>query len=208
MNTTTKRHVNNTGFTLIEVMIAICVLSIAMIGIYNLFAKNMKAHVSQELTLELTQDLRAVLNLMTTEIRMAGYDPTKVGGIGFRGDPTNDDRYNTDTNSIRFTMDLDQSGTTLQTGEEINYFIDDNKRLIRRIDGASAPSQDVAADNITDLKFTYLDSNNQTTLVLANIRTVKISLTGKARSIDPLLNQVKTRTETALIKVRNLGLPS
>jgi hypothetical protein len=136
---------------------------------------------------------------------MAGYDPLNSGGIGFLDDP--DDRYNTDTSTIRFTMDLDESGAATQTGEDVNYFVDAGGRLIRRIDGALAsPQQAVAADNISDLTFTYLDENNDTTSVLASIRTVQISLTGKTRALDPLLKAVRTQTETARIKVRNMGL--
>lgn len=215
MNKTSRQRANNAGFTLIEVMIAMAVMAIAMVGIYNLFAKNMKAHVSQELTLELTQDLRAVLNLMTTEIRMAGYDPLNSAGAGFVDNA--DDRYNTDTSTIRFTMDLwdgasiaTPDGDALDTGEDINYYVDATGSLIRRIYDASVPGfvEGVAAGNITDLTFTYLDGNNTATSVLANIRTVEISLTGKTRAEDPLLGQVKTRTETARIKVRNMGLPS
>jgi type IV pilus assembly protein PilW len=218
MTTASRRHAGNAGFTLIEVLIAMTVLAIAMVGIYNLFAKNAKAHVSQELTLELTQDLRGALHLMTTEVRMAGYDPEDTAGAGFMTDT--DDRYDTDANSIRFTMDINDDtgsgsddGDVSDTGEDVNYYVatdtDGIQKLYRRLD-ADDTKVAVVSENITGLTIAYLGSDNTaldpSTMDLSDIRSVTISLTGQASQEDPLLNQVITRTETARIKVRNMGL--
>jgi type IV pilus assembly protein PilW len=193
-------------------MIAIAIFGIVATAIYSIFSSSMKAHVSQENSLELNQELRAALNLMATEIRMAGYDPEGTAGAGFLAD--GDDKYNTDTNSIRFTMDLndgltppgDPDGDVMDTGEDINYFVNTNGELIRRIDGLlGRPVEAVAAGSITNLTFTYYDADNNTTNILADIRSVLISLTGQ--TTDPLLRtSSRTKTDTVRVKVRNLGL--
>ena len=71
------------GFTLLELVIAVGIFSIVLTAIYGLFNANLKTYASQEITMETTQDLRGAIALMVNEARMAGCDPTGVGGLGF-----------------------------------------------------------------------------------------------------------------------------
>jgi prepilin-type N-terminal cleavage/methylation domain-containing protein len=69
-------NMKKNGFTLIELIIAIVVAAIIMLGIYTSvnMAQRSSASVGRKVVTQ--QDARAVLDLMAMEIRMASYNPT------------------------------------------------------------------------------------------------------------------------------------
>lgn len=207
-----KRVNNEKGFTLVELFIYMAIFIVVLGALYSILITNTKSYSSQENKVEMTQDLRAGMELMVTEIRMAGCDPTAVGGIGFLNNA--DDRYNTDANSIHFTMDTDSDGT-IANSEDINYYRKTSggvQQIVRRM-GVSEP---VVAENITGLTFSYRFADGDTgvpdetdadsTNDLNDIRSVQISITGETAKIDPVTGVKKTRTQTSWVVVRNAGL--
>ena len=210
------------GFTLLELVIAVGIFSIVLTAIYGLFNANLKTYASQEITMETNQDLRAVIALIVNEARMAGCDPTDAGGIGFINDDegNNDNRYDTDGDSIHFTMDItDTAGTGGPDGlldgpnEDINYYLftdtDGIQKLDRRTGAIGSRARAVAADNITNLSFTYFNAVGTQLvppLTLADIRSVGISITARTRKPDPTLKRFKTWTQTTRVRIRNAGL--
>lgn len=96
---------NTRGFTLVELLIAMVILGVVLTGVVRMFSTTGHYHAAQEMMVDLTQDLRAVKQLMVQELREAGCDPTNKGGFGFQVD--SDDRYDTDNNSVHFTRDID-----------------------------------------------------------------------------------------------------
>jgi prepilin-type N-terminal cleavage/methylation domain-containing protein len=97
------------GFTLIELMVSLLIFILTLTAVYGLYNNSAKAFFSQENTVAMTQDLRAAMELMVHEIRMAGYsgfngpfDPALP--LGFLDDLN--DENDTDGNSIHFTRDI------------------------------------------------------------------------------------------------------
>ncbi len=62
------------GFTLIEVMVALAVTSILLIGVYSAYSIQQRSYKTQRLIVNVQQNLRGSLAVMEDEIRMAGYD--------------------------------------------------------------------------------------------------------------------------------------
>jgi type IV pilus assembly protein PilW len=208
-----KRVNNEKGFTLVELFIYMAIFIVVLGALYSILITNTKSYSSQENKVEMTQDLRAGLELMVTEIRMAGCDPTGVGGIGFVDDA--DDRYNTDANSIHFTMDIDSDGA-IANSEDINYYRNTSggvQQIVRRMGDGSEP---LVAENITGLTLSYRFADGDTgmpdetdadnTNDLNDIRSVQITITGETAKIDPVTGVKKTRTQTSWVVVRNAGL--
>lgn len=202
------------GFTIVELLIYIAMFGMVLTAMYGLLITNSRSYSSQENRVEMTQDLRAAMNIMAREIRTAGCDPTDAGDIGFVDD--GDDRYDTDDNSIHFTMDLDEDGS-IGASEDINYYLyvsDGIQKIGRRTGSVGSPSP--VAENITAMTFLYQFADGEqgvpdetdvdTTNDLADIRSVQITIAAQTAKVDPISLETKSHTQSTWVKVRNAGL--
>ena len=121
------------GFTLIELLIAMVILGVVLTGVVKMFSATGGYHTGQEMIVDLTQNLRAVKQLMVGELRSASCDPMNIGTFGFKVNA--DDQYDTDDNSIHFTRDIDDSNTSdrylqpdgkVGANEDISYYRTDD----------------------------------------------------------------------------------
>ena len=201
------------GFSLVELFIYMAMFIVVTGALYSVFIGNTKSYSSQENKVEMVQDLRAAMHLMVGDIRMAGLDPTDADGIGFVDDA--DDKYDTDGNSIHFTMDFDGNGA-IDNSESINYFLRNSggvQQIVRRTGDGNEP---VVAENITSFSLTYLfedghtgmpdESDGDTTNDFEDIRSVQIAMTGETAEVDPVTRQKKTRSQTSWAVIRNAGI--
>ncbi len=215
------------GFSLIEVMVALAILGFVLTGVVAMFVQTGRYHTGQEMTVEMTQDIRAAKNLMVDEIRSAGCNPDGVARVGFQPDP--DDRFDTDANSIHFTRDIDNGdgdglyepdGDVGDANEDVSYYRVDSAgtildpgdntigTLVRNSGGGGQP----VVDNVVDLQFQYYDSANNliapaamnTTSVLDTIRTVEVLITGQVQNLTRVSAGQETWTQQFRIRVRNL----
>ena len=184
------------GFSLIEVMVAIAIMSILSIAMMKTYTGFTRVYTTQEVVAGVQQDLRASLNIMTQDIRMAGFDPTDSDNFGVE--------VATATN-IRITSDTDMDGAVNDSGfERITYNFDAGTNQLQQIlyETTGSESTQPVVDNVTNVTFTYLDEDNNITATLADIRTVTISMT-----IDEPAGRGGTvsRTLPTRVQCRNLG---
>lgn len=137
---------NNKGFTLVELMLAMCVGGIALVAFWATFQVHHKSFLRQEETSAMQQTLRVALDLMTRDIRLAGYDWT--GEIGqqaslFTLSPGESDGYASpgSPSRIQVAMDLDGDGdlagddSPFDANEMVSYGF--SKRNDRNGDGVA-----------------------------------------------------------------------
>ena len=139
------------------------------------------------------QIVRDGVDLMAKDIRMTGLDPLKTGAAGFGA---------VSTTSIEILADRNINGVIdANGGEHMTYFYD-GRQLIRRFNADSATDKTFAS-NVTDLAFTYLDGNGDTTSDPLEIRIVGISMTVRqpAGRSEPVERSYRMR-----VRCRNLGL--
>ena len=199
------------GFTLVELLIYMLMFIVVSGSLYSILITNTKSYSSQENKVEMTQDLRAAMGLMVTEIRMAGCDPTDRNDVGFVNDA--DDRYDTDANSVHFTMDIDASGEIIPNSEDISYYLDTvNDQIKRRTGDGSEPP--IVAENITGLTFNYRFEDGDTGIPgavgdgtddLEDIRSVQITIQSETANVDAVTGARKTQTQMTWVRVRNAG---
>ena len=77
------KNISQQGFSLIELMIAIAIAGIVLAGIYAAYLDQLRTAVTQERTVDMTQNLRAVNLAIERDLRMAGTDPTREAKAGF-----------------------------------------------------------------------------------------------------------------------------
>ncbi|MBN2372402.1 prepilin-type N-terminal cleavage/methylation domain-containing protein [bacterium] len=191
------------GFSLVELLIVMGISSILLIAVYETFISERRAITAQELITEMHQNVRAALDMMVREIRMAGYDPT---GAGFTG------IVNPTSSQIGILLDQNSNGDHYDSNEDITYSYDSANLRIRRKTGISGTNQPFA-ENITLFHLDYFDPNGaQLSSSPADpsvIRQIKITITGRTDRADPDYprnNGYRIYTVTSLVTPKNLDL--
>ena len=208
------------GFTLVELLIAMTIGLIILLALSNTFLIQRKAYDVQEQITEMVQTARAAMDMMTREIRMAGYDPTGSADAGIVSVATNkiyitmditggeSDGIDNDGDGNVDEADEDKFGDGVldDSNEHIVYDIYDNK--LGRTVGPSAnvnnpsvpPYHQPVAENIEDLQISQ--SGN----------SINVSLTARIAKPDPDYihptygDHYRRYTLTSVITPRNLGL--
>lgn len=155
---------NNTGLTLIELMIAMTVAGIVMAAIVSAYQVQVKSKNIQEVTTDMNQAIRAALDRMESEIRMAGCDPTGGADAGI---------VTANQAELQFTMDTRGSGNGSSDGdlddtnENVRYALDNDGDGDGIADGtpcdlgreaSTGSGLQTLAENIDALNFVYLDA--------------------------------------------------
>ena len=191
---------NVTGFTLTELLVAMGIGMVALAGVTTTFMAQAKFYNAQEQINQMQQNARGALDIITRELKMAGYKPN--GGT-FNG-------ITYSTSQLMIQADLDSSGTLSTSSganEQITYAYDSANKWITRKMGTG--TVEVLANDITAFTFSYLDSSGATTTTSSSIRQVAISITSTTAKPDPNYssnNGYRTYQITATITPPNLGL--
>jgi type IV pilus assembly protein PilW len=200
------------GFTLTELMVSLVISGVLMTSVYAVFNSQQKSYAVQDQLAASHQNLRAAMNFMVKEIRMAGFDPLKDPTAGIN---------RAEANKIVFTMrpDSNNDGKVDEndTLKEITYSLYDSGMdvdltkddLGRKI---GAGSNQPVAQNIDTLDFVYLDDEGKPLEFpianLRDIRAVQITLVAKTAKPDPNFKQnggFRTKTLTERVVCRNLA---
>jgi len=194
---------NEQGFTLVELMVALLISAVVMTGIFMLYRSQQRSYVMQDEVAAMQQNLRSALYFMGREIRMAGCDPTGMAGAGFTVWAAGQLGFTMDTRGKDEDDPPDKD--TSDPNETVTYTLADGDGdgsaddLVRNTGGGNQ----LVAENIAVLNFTYLDDQGNVAALASQIRSVQITL--RART-EQRYGTEKTKTVTTTIKCRNLGL--
>jgi prepilin-type N-terminal cleavage/methylation domain-containing protein len=196
--------INKKGFTAIELLISLAIMSIAMTSIYSLYMSFIRTCTKEGAKIRVQQSVRSGLDMMVRDIRLVGLDPEGTGDFGMIA---------VTSQRIQFTADRDMDGELDDADatdgidgtdmEHMAYEYDGTGKLKMYLYKANGnPEMDeIMAENVTDLTFTYFDSNDDTTSNLDEIRTVDIRMTiQKPSGQDGEIS----RTLVKRVKCRNL----
>lgn len=168
---------NNKGFTITELLVAMGLSAVVMASIGSIYYQQQKSFLVQEQIAGAQQNVRAAMYFMERDIRLAGCDPTKkinpAPGIQ-TASPT----------SISFTTDPDGNEVT----ETITYSLDTVDDQIER-------NNQPLAENIDALNFVYhgasppnvLDDDGMGNVVASRplIRSVQVTVVARTGRADP-----------------------
>ncbi|MBK5099397.1 MAG: prepilin-type N-terminal cleavage/methylation domain-containing protein [Desulfobacteraceae bacterium] len=215
------------GFTLVEILIAMGASLVVLGALVSTFVIQNKAYTQQGRVIEMQENARAGLEMMTRELIMGGYiapasvPTTDVSGESFT-DNAADYIEEADAEKIAFEADVDNDGET----ETVRYTWsgvpgDPLRREVWEWNetngtwGGSGGAQPLA-ENIQGLVLTYYDGNGTelsstplNSTDRANLRRITIQLTGRTRQPDPdypANSGYRTRTLGSDVSPRNLAL--
>lgn len=211
------------GFTLIELMIAMVMGLVLLAALYSFFIFQNKELKKQEQITEMQQNARMAMDMISRDLAMAGFGGYNATAILPRCTGTTTAANApcvgitaANANSISFTMDVnDDASTGVPDGdrddanENITYdvYTSGGVSTLGRKSSTSSVKQPVLS-YVSSLSFTYLPATGTTaTTNLADIRRVQISITTRTANVDPSTGNYLYFTLTSTVAPRNLQLP-
>lgn len=191
------------GFTLVELIITMAISGVIAISIYSAYISQQRTYLAQEQVAEMQQNLRAAVELITREIKMAGYDYTggagsaityaSSGQMSFTMDG-NDDGDLCDSNEIidfgfNSTDDSERDGIPVAGGVPLRRQTGDTKAYAPNCTESTGGGYQAIADNIQAVEFFYkladgTTTSSPSTAQLSEIRSVQVSILAKAGQAD------------------------
>ncbi|CAN5832281.1 hypothetical protein BH20GEM1_BH20GEM1_08690 [soil metagenome] len=157
------------GFTLIEMLIAMVILAIMGIALTGFMMAQHQTVVRQNSGVLATQNARAAVDMLTRELRNAGYNPRlSAEGGSLR---------TIEADSVSWTADMNADGDTLDasTGlwdERVAYY-QEGTAMMRASGGGGGTA---VTDEVDSLRFTYLDGTGTATADLGLVEQIHIRL--------------------------------
>ena len=155
---------NPKGFTIVELMVALALTIIVTSVMYSLYKVQSQSTTVQSHVAEMQQNLRAASDILTREIRMAGFDPQGTNQYGIDTATATRFVYTADicenggvpggcAEVEQFTVELYNTDNNVVCNDPVHADFD--VCSIRRTNGGAA-----VAENIERLEFCYFENNN------------------------------------------------
>jgi type IV pilus assembly protein PilW len=190
------------GFSLIELLVSMGIAAIAMAIVVTMFTTLTRSYTTQNASADMQQVGRAALDYMVQNIRMAGFNPLRIGNVGIKA---------ASSTRIEYDLDRNQSGEIdLFDEEHMAFSYDPIDQEISEGLYLSDPDKESwypLVGNVTDLTFTYRDRAGNDlgpTPAPNQIKIVDVLLT-VAQQL-PQNDQPGSRTYSARVICRNLVL--
>lgn len=221
------------GFTIIEMIVAMAMAMIVLAAVVTLFSTTNQSYVRQDKMVSAEQNVRSAMEVMSHEIRMAGYIPLaylpgepNAINTDVNGEPWSDGNIEqleeATATSLTFVSDLNSddipetvrytiTGTTM-TRQQWQWNAGSNRW--DELAGTSAGAVTLAED-ISSIAFLYTFENGSTGIPSdtdasnqndrEDVRALRIAMTGQTRS-EIYAGQLGFKTLTSDIRMRNMGL--
>lgn len=171
-----KLHRSQEGFTLLEMLVAVVIISVILGVIYGSFAGTSRTYALLEANEDVYQTAQTLIGMLSLELRGAYFNPK--ASQGFMGIGSEDELDEKATDSIYFiTRSHRRSRANAKEGflAEIGYFFDvdsvtDRKQLFKSIDATvdddlqNGGTLYPLTDRVDSLKISYYDKKNDTWL--------------------------------------------
>lgn len=167
------------GFSLVELMVYAAISSLFLGTMYQTFYTQQQSYILHTHIAEMQQNLRSGIQLMTKDLRSAGYNPDRLPNVGFVTSfpaPNN-------TFTINYATSKDIIAFTTNT-EQIAYRHNAARKTLERFNATNG-GWDAVVDNVDAVNFVYLKSDGTRATQASDIRSVEIALLVRSRIPDP-----------------------
>lgn len=194
------KHINNKGFSLIELMIAMLVTLVLMGLVTTLFGGALGTRTRESRRTDALTSARAALSAISREISNSGYGLTMNGIVA----------ADSGEQKIHFRANLfNKDYTTDKPGEDVTYFFDAETKSIVRYDPNDTPKISVIVNRISNVTFHYYNYNSNG-LISAAGTTTPSAATGRVMitvmvELEDVVGQPKGQkvTFTSDVTLRN-----
>ena len=195
------------GFSLIELLVSLVIISIVSLAIYSVFLIASRSYTTQGVSADVQQSIRAAMEVMLQDIRTAGLDPTSSRNFSIEW---------AEATKLRFTSDSIDAGLGDFNGvlddtssERITYVLQGTQLDQILYETTGSEDNGPLISDVQNLSFTYFDADGNDLgspvppLQLGDIRTINVLITVEepAGRDEPV-----SRTLTKRVKCRNTGL--
>lgn len=187
--------VRGPSFIVVSMLMALAIGGLFIGSLIYFFVTQPRFSDAEDSRRDMVQNARIALEVMSRELRMAGYNPTGASFDGLAYAPTH----------LHIRADLNGDGETNGPDEDIRYTYEAATQQIVRRDRAG---QEPLAENIQAFTFAYLDQDGQPTTVSAHIRQIRLTVTARAAGAEASYAAQpgpRTYTLSTLINLRNVS---
>jgi type IV pilus assembly protein PilW len=150
--------------------------SIVLASVAAAYRTQIRTHATQQMVVDMQQNIRGAMYIMQREIRMAGHDPTGLSGASI---------LVADDAVLQFQSDDNEDGDCDDSMEDIRYAMTADGALGRQVSGGPLSP---LAENIDAINFVYLDGANPPNILatpvpasnLSDIRSVQITIVARS----------------------------
>jgi len=182
------RNNDERGFSMVEMMVSLIVLSFAMAGLFGLLVHNSKVNKSEQMKAEVQANARSTMAVVVQQLRSAGWDPLSANT--FAG-VTVDSDFTDSVSEITVRSDFDSAltpgepdGLITETGEEVLFRHTGTELLWRRSALGAFEILSVNISNDSDG-----DGTPENMFVpddIANPTRITVQLTAQSPVVDPV----------------------
>ncbi len=158
-----------TGFSLLELLIAMSITLAVMVAASTLLASSLRVRTRENTRSDALAAAQRALNILSREVGNSGYGLADNGIIA----------ADSGVSSIRIRANLDNDATLSEPDEDVRYVYQGvPNNVIVRFDnfGASPGNLVVLATNITNLTFKYYDVNGIETTTYNNAERIRLDV--------------------------------
>lgn len=180
---------NNTGFSLIELLITVAVLTVVSGAAISMMYQSQFVYTEQSQLADASQQLRSAMDQIVRVFRQAGSDPletntvTAVTVLGSGHVRISSDLTGTVASVTQESLEStgDPDGTLSSLGEIVTFRYDaDSEQLFMDM----GYGEGVLAGNLSAFDLSYFDASGAATSVDQDIAFVRISMTGRSEDAD------------------------
>lgn len=212
-----KCQLKNNGFTLIEIMVSMVISSLVIAGVYGVYTIQQRSYTVQEQVSEMQQRIRAAVDFMSREMRMAGYDPPEPYDPGNTCQGATINQANTtvtqgnliffDFSYCEVTADMNAKPISYTSAmRRSRYQLDNDGVLGLWRDNDISPT--AIAEGVDAVEFQYLGQGGvvlSAPVDRAAIRAVQISMLVRSTYPDPKYTNTTVYKPASVIEAEKKG---
>jgi len=214
------------GFTLVEVLVAIVIVSIVSTYTFKIFDVQSKIYSGEQKVSHNIMDARILMALISRYVRSIGYDPQETGGdvFGLKDSAFGASKITSNT-SIYFTKDNDANGALASDSSEmiaLNFNSSTSAVQSAEIDGSGQVSlwrdrwlnvtsfsvDYVYEDGTSSSGTTNLPDNTVTNHTFDKVTAIVVTLTTRSENLHDLTKTYSFETIESTVLLRNRKIAS